>query len=90
MTNEQFKSLRRGDIIRESLSGISFVVDAHCGDFIIAMKTVCIHTPSDWELCAPENRGSVDESSGTCKWVCACGQRVVGDFCACGAYRFDL
>ena len=59
MTKEQFKSLRRGDIIRGLASGIAFVVDAHYGDFVIAMKSMHVSNPSEWELCASENSGAV-------------------------------
>ena len=63
MTNEQFKSLRRGDVIRGLCSGTAFVVDAHYGDFVIAMKSMHISNPSEWELCASENSGAVDNSA---------------------------
>jgi hypothetical protein len=62
MTNEQFKSLRRGDVIRGCGSGTAFVVDAHYGDFVIAMKSMHVSNPSEWELCASENSGAVDNS----------------------------
>jgi hypothetical protein len=62
MTNEQFKSLRRGDVIRGLCSGTAFVVDAHYGDFVIAMKSMHVSNPSEWELCASENSGAVDNS----------------------------
>ena len=63
MTNEQFKSLRRGDVIRGLCSGTAFVVDAHYGDFVIAMKSMHVSNPSEWELCASENSGAVDNST---------------------------
>ena len=59
MTNEQFKSLRRGDVIRGCGSGIAFVVDAHYGDYVIAMKSMHVSNPSEWELCASEDSGAV-------------------------------
>ena len=63
MTNEQFKSLRRGDVIRGCCSGTAFVVDAHYGDFVIAMKSMHVSNPSEWELCTSENSGAVDNST---------------------------
>jgi hypothetical protein len=59
MTNEQFRSLRRGNVIREGCSGTAYVVDAHYGDFVIAMKSMHVSNPSEWELCASENSGAV-------------------------------
>jgi hypothetical protein len=58
MTNEQFKSLRRGDVIRGCGSGTAFVVDAHYGDFVIAMKSMHVSNPSEWELCASKTKES--------------------------------
>jgi hypothetical protein len=65
MTNEQFKSLRRGDVIRNSGSSTAFVVDAHYGDFVIAMKSMHVSNPSEWVLCASENSGAVAEQPTT-------------------------
>lgn len=63
MTNEQFKSLRRGDIIRGIGTGTSFVVDAHYGDFVVAMKTMHVSNPDEWELCAYEKQGAAHNNA---------------------------
>ena len=55
MTNEQFKSLHRSDIVRHNKSGSSFIVDACYGTFVIAVRTIYISNPSEWILCDNEN-----------------------------------
>ena len=60
MTKEQFNLLERGDII-ESYSGISYVVTAHYGDHVIAVRTVELTNPAEWMIVLKRNNQTITE-----------------------------
>jgi hypothetical protein len=50
MTNEEFSGLKVGDIVRGKSSGDTFVVTAHYGDRVTAVRTADLTHPSEWDL----------------------------------------
>lgn len=50
MTEEQFKSLERGDIVRHESSSDSLVVTQNLGDTVIAVRTEAMTNPIEWRL----------------------------------------
>jgi hypothetical protein len=50
MTEQEFKALDRGDIIRNIESEKSYVVDQNLGDRAIAIRSVDVTNPSEWIL----------------------------------------
>ena len=50
MTEQQFKSLKAGDIVRGVFSGQSYVVAANYGDRVTAVRTVDVTNPHEWQL----------------------------------------
>ncbi len=50
MTQEEFKNLKQGDVVRGKYTGDSFVVTANYGRYVIAVRTVQLNTPDEWYL----------------------------------------
>jgi hypothetical protein len=50
MTQEEFDQLRTGDVVRGMLSSAAYVVHAHYGDHVIALRLAYISHPDEWEL----------------------------------------
>lgn len=50
MTPHQFKNLQQGDIVRPRWSGNSYVVTGNYGDFVLAVRTVHMANPEEWDL----------------------------------------
>lgn len=50
MTEKEYGNLKEGDIVREKLSGLAYIVTAKYGGYIIAVRTVSIMSPADWDL----------------------------------------
>jgi len=55
MKKEEFEKLQEGDIVcgklgDGSLSGMSFIVTANYGGRVIAVRTVDLTNPVEWEL----------------------------------------
>lgn len=48
MTKEEFSSLTRGDIVRNS-SGQSYVIEAAYGKWFIGVRTVTVTNHLEWE-----------------------------------------
>ena len=49
MTKEEFEQLERGDIVWHIAADKAYVVDAHYGDSIIAVRTVLLTNPEEWQ-----------------------------------------
>ena len=56
MTEDQFRKLKRGDIVRNKGSADSYVVTSHYGDRVTAVRTADLTNPSEWLLIEPEPR----------------------------------
>lgn len=54
MTNEQFSSLQRGDIVRGRVSGNAYVIDSNIGSGYIGVNTVLLTHADEWEYCTPK------------------------------------
>lgn len=50
MTTEEFFSLKVGDIVRGKATKESFVVTAHYGTRLTAVRTADITNPEEWDL----------------------------------------
>jgi hypothetical protein len=50
MTNEEFKHLREGDIVRAKASGISYVICVNYGRHVSAVRTIDITNPEDFDV----------------------------------------
>ena len=50
MTGEEFASLKVGDIVRGKSSHQAYVVTAHYGSRVTAVKTVDLTNPAEWDL----------------------------------------
>ena len=50
MTQETFDRLRTGDIVRGRTSGDAYVVMDHYGDAVVAVRTVVLTHPVEWDL----------------------------------------
>ena len=50
MTEEQKRDLRQGDIVRAGPRGEIAIVTANEGDFVIAIRTITIFRPDEWDL----------------------------------------
>lgn len=50
MTKEEFKIVERGDILVDKHDLSSWIVDDKCGDSFIAVRTMRISNPDEWEL----------------------------------------
>lgn len=50
MTHEEFASLKVGDIVRGKSSGQGYVVAAHYGSRVTAVRTADLTNPSEWDL----------------------------------------
>lgn len=57
MTPEQMKELKSGDIVRGKLSGYAFVVTENEGDKIVAVRTMEIYNPNEWDLVSDTRKG---------------------------------
>lgn len=55
MEKQEFKKLKRGDVVRHIGLCDSYVVDDNYGGFVIAVRTMCMANPSEWE------KGKMDE-----------------------------
>ena len=49
MKKEEFKKLKRGNIIRNLCTGNTYIVDSNFGDFIVGVSSLHISNPSEWE-----------------------------------------
>jgi hypothetical protein len=58
MNQEDFKGLKRGDIIRHKTSwdGESIVVDANYGTSVTAVRTYHVSNPDEWEIIQDEKK----------------------------------
>jgi hypothetical protein len=54
MTEEQFRNLKRGDIVRHKTAAESYVVDWHNGRQATAVRTAYLTNPTEWDLIPPE------------------------------------
>lgn len=52
MTNDQFKKLNRGDIIKGAYTGNVFIVTDNYGGRVTAVQTADVTNPTEWELVA--------------------------------------
>jgi hypothetical protein len=50
MTQEQFKDLQRGDIIRHKNDNKAILVDANHGDNVTCVRTFNVSQPDEWVL----------------------------------------
>ena len=50
MSEEEFRNLERGDIVRGANSGTSYVVERTLGTYVIGVRTVLITNPDEWVL----------------------------------------
>lgn len=50
MTNEEFQNLREGDIVQAKASGMGYIIVGKYKDRAIAVRTVEITNPDEWEL----------------------------------------
>jgi len=50
MTEEEFKNLRIGDVIKHKSDSKTYVVTAHYGNRITAVTTVDLTNPIEWEI----------------------------------------
>lgn len=50
MTNEEFKALDAGSIIRHKHASESMVVTANYGTHVVAVRTAHVTNPTEWEL----------------------------------------
>lgn len=51
MTKEEFNNLRRGDIV--VLEGISYVIEHPLRNSYIAVRTIEVTAPGEWDLFVP-------------------------------------
>lgn len=56
MTKKEMNSLKRGDIVRGRVSGISFVVTGNYGDRVTAVRSVDLTSPSEWDIVTLKRR----------------------------------
>lgn len=50
MTEHQMRKLQVGDLVRDKLRGMTFVVTGNYGDRVTAVRTVDMTNPDEWEL----------------------------------------
>jgi len=50
MTEDEFRNLQPGDIVRNTHSLNSYVVTANYGNRVTAVKTIDLTNPSEWTL----------------------------------------
>ena len=50
MTNEEFAALKEGDIVRGKSSGMAYVVTGNYGSHVVAVRTVDMTNPDEFDL----------------------------------------
>ena len=55
------EALQQGDIIRHKMGGESYVVTANYGTYAIAVRTVHVSNPGEWEVIGRSVLGSTKE-----------------------------
>ena len=50
MTNEDFENLREGDIVQNKGSGVGYIIISKYRDMAIAVRTVELTNPAEWEI----------------------------------------
>ena len=55
MTEDEFKNLTRGDIVRHKGLGDSWLIDMSYGNRKTAIRTVDLTNPDEWELISKAN-----------------------------------
>lgn len=68
MTEQEFKSLQRGDIIQHAMTGNSYVVDFVGDGRIIAVDTVEASNPPEWKLFRKANPPRVTMEFRNNRW----------------------
>lgn len=58
MTEEQFKNLQQGDLVRGGEYRDVLQVTGNYGGFAVAVRTVVITHPGDWDLISVNKRAS--------------------------------
>jgi hypothetical protein len=61
MTEDQFKNLQRGDIVRHVTSPDSVVVTGNFGNRVSAIRAYDLTNPNEWRLIGKANHERVEE-----------------------------
>ncbi|WP_257540692.1 hypothetical protein [Sphingobium sp. CFD-1] len=62
MTDEEFRSLQRGDIVRHAGGADAYVVTSNYGDRVTAVLTADLTNAREWILIAPPpKKGNIHE-----------------------------
>jgi len=54
MSKDEFKKLKKGDVIRGDMSGYAFTVHEVVKEGVVAVRTVLATTPDEWTFIPPE------------------------------------
>ena len=67
MTNKEFESLDRGDIVRHKAGTYAYVVTETYGGRVAAVRTVDMTNPEEWDLIKRPNLADLgrEHTSGT-------------------------
>lgn len=64
MTEEDFKGLKPGTIVRGKSSGLSYVVTGNYGGRATAVRTVDLTNPDEWDVIPPPESEGLPASRG--------------------------
>jgi hypothetical protein len=63
VTDEEFKQLQPGDVVRHRGSSTSYVVTVNYGHYVVAVRTVSMSSPSEWMVVRPSKPHDRDASN---------------------------